>query len=173
MARVNIITRTTAKGIGKQELVGGLMVEEIVNGKPKQYEHFLYRESMTSYEVTLQLLANALTIVKRSENDYESISIYTDVELVNTAFKNKWFEKWHDAEWKNAKGEQIANSEEWQHLWKLLYPLAERYSITDSYSRWGGTLLMHCEKELENHRYHQLVDENVNRVKERLENDNE
>ena len=111
MDRVNIITVTTAKGPRQQEMVGMFLVEQIHNGIPITKEGYLYREKIAKTEMTLQLLVNAAFIVSKARIDFDSVEIFTDEGLVESAFRNKWIENWNESGWKNAKGKDVANAE--------------------------------------------------------------
>lgn len=173
MARINIVLATTSKGPSEQECVGGYIVEEIINGKAKKCEKFLYREHISRDELTLQLLANAITLVKRSENEYESIEIYSDAGTVKNAFINHWIDNWNENDWITAKKEKVKHEDTWKFIWKTMQPIMERCIFCSKESRWSNELHQHCENELEKVKNTQLVEENVKKIKEMLDHGND
>jgi len=168
------MTVTTAKGPSKQKAIGMFLVETIDKGFPETSHKCLIRENITGTELTLQLLANALTVAKHKETDFETITIFTDEPIVEQAFENKWIEKWQEQDWKNAKGKAVSNSEIWQMIWNLMKESGKRYVVTSKKSSYTNWMLNQCEQEQRKIRNHEMVEENLKRVRELLDdNDKE
>lgn len=149
MDRVNIITVTTAKGPRQQEMVGMFLVEQIHNGIPITKEGYLYREKIAKTEMTLQLLVNAAFIVSKARIDFDSVEIFTDEGLVESAFRNKWIENWNESGWKNAKGKDVANAEIWQQLYEIMKSSSKRFIVTKERSQYKGWMELQAEKRLQ------------------------
>lgn len=50
------------------------------------------------------------------------IDIYTESEYVIEPVRKGWLNTWEKAGWKNAKGQEVKNKEEWRQLKYLLAP---------------------------------------------------
>ncbi len=140
MARVNIMTAVTNPTSPKpMKRIGMCMIEVIDNGFPKTIERYLERESITEKELSLQLLANALTILKRLNIEFEEVGIYSDCKYIESAFNNKWLDGWTESDWMNAKGKEVANKDLWKMIWELLTAIGKRYILPEdksSYENW-------------------------------------
>lgn len=149
MDRVNITTVTTAKGPRQQEMEGMFLVEQLHDGVPITKEGYLYREKITKVEMTLQLLVNAAYIVSKAKVDFDSVEIYTDENLVESAFKNKWIENWNENGWKNAKGKDVSNAETWQQLYEIMKNSSKRFIVAGNRSQYTGWMEAQAEKKLQ------------------------
>lgn len=139
MDRVNIVTATTCKGPAKQKATGMMLIEHIKDGIPNTIYQYLERDSITPKELSLQLLANALIIIKHSNADFDSVEIYSDESYLKSDFENKWLENWTANDWKNAKGKDVADAQLWQQITKLIQKSGKRVIFTSaksSYYEW-------------------------------------
>lgn len=151
MARVNVMTAITGnKSPAQIERVGMWMVEVIDDGFPITYQGMLKRESITGRELTLQLLANGLTKLRKLEIEFEEIAMYFDCQVVESAFLNKWIERWSEQDWKNAKGEEIADKDTWMMIWNLLTSLGKRYIAPREKSSYENWMHDQIEKAIKN-----------------------
>lgn len=48
------------------------------------------------------------------------ININTDSDYLMAAVKNGWLTKWQQNEWKNAKGQEVKNTEQWKCVARLM-----------------------------------------------------
>lgn len=48
------------------------------------------------------------------------LEIYTYSDYIPGVINNKWYIKWINNNWKNAKGKSVANGSEWRYLLELL-----------------------------------------------------
>lgn len=139
MARININVATNAHGPSKQQVIGMYVIEHIDDkGKLETKEGMLIREKVTGTELTLMLLINALYIVRKileiaPVQQFESLTIYTDEQLVETAMLNRWIDKWEENSWKNAKGKEVAHSDLWKRAIELMRTCCERYIFMGQY----------------------------------------
>lgn len=74
--------------------------------------------------------------------------IYTESNYVAAGFRLGWSEDWKRSGWKNAKGKEVANKEEWQELLILLN--GQQFDF----------------KVKEEHEYRQWLQREVKRIKE-------
>lgn len=58
----------------------------------------------------IESLVNALKRLKKPCN----VTIITDSAYLYGPIMNSWAQKWADSEWKNAKGQEVANTEHWK-----------------------------------------------------------
>ena len=49
-----------------------------------------------------------------------NLTIYTDSTYIAGAIEQRWPDKWEAADWRTAKGRDVANKELWQELMRLL-----------------------------------------------------
>lgn len=121
MSRLNVHIATNAKGPAKQHVIGMYVVEHIdEKGKLETKEGMLIRDSSTGQELTLMLMINALYIVNKIQTKYESLSIFTNEQLVETALLNKWIDRWSESNWKTTKGKDVVCSDLWKKCGELL-----------------------------------------------------
>lgn len=139
MDRVNIMTVTTCKGPARQSATGMWMIEHIHDGIPNTKHGFLKREKITSKELSLQLLTNAMYTVKAAKADFDSIEIYSDEPYVVAAFENKWVEKWDKNNWMASRGNEVAFVDTWKMILKLMNESGKRFIFStaqSSYENW-------------------------------------
>ena len=74
------------------------------------------------------------------------LTIFTDSTYVAAGYQQGWLEKWEKDGWKNAKGKDIANMDEWKELQKLLEPHEKQFRTREAhpYRAW---LLTETEKK--------------------------
>ena len=149
MDKVNIIVATTCKGPGKQEAVGMWLIERIKDGIPETKDGFLERESITSKELTIQCLANAVYIISKANVEFDTVEVYLEEPIVASAFMNKWIDKWMANDWKNSKGEPVAHSEDWKKLYELMDSSSKRFIVTTHRSSYTDWMKMQADKHLE------------------------
>lgn len=181
MARLNIHIATNAKGPAKQRVIGMYVIELIDDGKLDTKEGMLIRESSTGKELTLMLMINALFIVAKMRNQYESLSLYTNEQLVESALLNKWIEKWQESDWKNAKGKEVAHADLWQQATELINSCCEKMiwcgkhefnpqeqiKRDSSYLSWMEIQCKNKEKEISDK---EKVESMIEKFKEKMDN---
>ena len=139
MDRVNIVTITSCKGPAKQKADGMLLVEFIHNGEPLTKTKVIHKDSITSMEFSLQLLANAMYIVNHANTDFDSIEVYSDEQSITSAFNNKWVEKWQQDNWLTAKGTDVKHKDIWNMILELMNQSGKRFIFCkekSSYENW-------------------------------------
>lgn len=169
MARVNVITSITdPKCPAKIQRVGIWIIEVVENSFPVTSQGMLVREAITGQELTLQLLANALTKAKQLNKEIESIEMYFNCEVVEERILNKWLEKWNDNEWKNAKGKDIADKDTWMLIWNLLIGLGNRYIVSQKQSSYELWMQSELRKQMEKIKDKAAAEESVKKIQEML-----
>lgn len=148
MDKVNIFVVTTAKGPSKQKVAGYFVIEHLKDGIPITKEGRLFRDKATGLELTLKLLINALYLVSKANVEYETLVIATKEPLIDSAFNKKWIDEWKKSEWKNKKGAEISNCEDWQQLCELLEGLSKRYLFSNENTSYFNIMTMWSESYL-------------------------
>lgn len=157
MDKVNIYAVTTCKGPSVQEAAGAYVIEKITDGIPTTKQGYLYRKETTGVELTIQLLSNAVYILSKLDIKFETLMISTEEKIVESAFTQKWIDKWIKEDWKNSKGSPVAHKEDWQVLVNLLEGLSQRYIFTNKNTSFFPIMHMWSDKELHDHRLHEEI----------------
>lgn len=167
MDRVNITITTTCKGPSKQESVGYFLIEHVKpDGTPETKDGHLYRESITGKTLTLQLLSNALYILSKTEKRYNTIEVHLEDEYVESAFTNKWIDKWKESEWTNAKGKPLKDAEIWESLFERMSNLTDRFIVTTARSSYSSLMKSWSEDRLKSEQRLSKYHENREKGKE-------
>lgn len=134
MFEVNIYLETSLKGPGTRAGWYAAVVEyQTKHNGTKTREIFEYDEAITYHKSALRAFAKSLKILNKECN----LTIYTDSVYLISSFQNH-LTKWEENGYKNAKGEDIKNQDEWQQISKL----KKRHNVTfiqikrHSYSMW-------------------------------------
>ena len=169
MARVNIMTAITDNRTpAKMPRIGMWLIEVIEDSFPVTHQGTLERESITAQELTLQLLANALTKLKKLNIEMDEIEIYLDCTVVRSAFMNHWLDKWSINEWKSAKGEEIADKSTWMLLWNLLTETGKRYIAVDKQSRYENWMHTELNRAVTKKREKEIAEESIKKIMQKL-----
>jgi len=168
MVSVNIYAITTAKGPSVQEAYGCYVVERVHKGIPYTHEGFLYREAITGIDLTIQLLCNAIYILKKLEIEFDTLAIATEEPIVESAFNKKWIDKWIADDWINAKGKEIKYREDWETLIKMLEGLSDRYIFSNQNTSYFGIMHTWTDKKLKEKKSERNVHEEISKLKERM-----
>ncbi len=111
--RVDIFIETTYKGPARKDGAGMWVAEyRKKNGDPVTREGKIYLNDSTENQVTLLLIAAAMSILVKPC----SVRVFTRCEHVLNAIKNGWPGQWEKAGWINAKGRPVGNAREWQQI---------------------------------------------------------
>ena len=149
MGKVNIVTATTCKGPAKQEAAGKWLIEYVTEDGTETKDGFLYRQCTTGNELTLQLLTNAVYLIGKSKEEFDTVECRIDSDVIASAFMNKWIDNWKENDWKNSKGDDVANAETWKKLYSIMDSTAKRFIVTDHRSRYTDWLKYEAQKRLE------------------------
>lgn len=111
--RVDIFIETTYKGPARKDGAGIWVAEyRKKNGDPVTREGKIYLNDSTENQVTLLLIAAAMSILVKPC----SVRVFTRCEHVLNAIKNGWPIQWEKDGWINAKGRPVGNAREWQQV---------------------------------------------------------
>ena len=134
MQHVNIYTESSIKGPRKRDGVYGYVLEMGTSKGPATLTKIEYIKDVTENKSELMAIIGAL---KRLKGKCE-LTIYTESSHVAAGFQNGWIDNWIQSEWKNAKGKDVANKEEWQEMHHLLneQEFELRVSEEHSYKEW-------------------------------------
>ena len=118
---------------GKKKGAYCYILELIKEDKPITLTDTGILEPMSENKAELTVLLKALgRIVKECE-----VVVYGSSDHIKTGVE-KWLKDWVRADWKNAKGKEVANKDKWQQLLAFV----EKYNITiseqkkHSYTSW-------------------------------------
>ena len=97
---------------------------EFTDEKNKVHRKELHetRQATSKQSNALEAMIAALKVLKTPC----MVSIYSDEDYITAAFQNGWINDWANHEWKNKKGREIRNAEQWQQAWELIKPHPRR-----------------------------------------------
>lgn len=75
----------------------------------------------------LQALIDALDILNRPC----MLNIYSDSDYVIAPFQQGWIQNWEKHEWKNAKGHEVRNADQWRRIHEALARHSARFIRLD------------------------------------------
>jgi ribonuclease HI len=84
----------------------------IIIDKNKKYSISGHREYSTNNEMELEAVYKALSHFKEKK----IITIKSDSAYVVGCFKNQWYKRWIQNDWKNSKNQPVKNKEMWQKI---------------------------------------------------------
>ena len=131
---VNIYIYQTIKGPGTRAGSYTYILEADVNGKVATLTSTDTLEPMTEKKAELTVILKAL---KRLVKDCDVMIVGCSAYLITAI--NQWLDNWENSNWKNAKGKDIANKEEWQELLKYI-----RKQVLKSTDSVRGFIDEHC-----------------------------
>lgn len=141
---VNIYMYHTIHSPGTKAGSFTYILETEINGKVATLTKTDILEPMTENRAELTVLLKAL---KRLRKECDVLIIGAGAYIKQGV--ESWLEKWIEADWKNAKGKDVANKEEWQQFLEF----SQKYNIkicepcSHSYSYWIQTTTDKKEKE--------------------------
>lgn len=75
-----------------------------------------YEDNTTNQRMELKAAIVGLKFIEHKAN----IKLYSDSAYLCNCFSNKWYVNWLKNNWKNAKGESVANRDLWELILKLV-----------------------------------------------------
>lgn len=128
--KVRIYMASSIKGLHKKTGV----VAYVLEAEEKTVTQFGKVENANENESLIKDLKHALERVNRKSE----IALYIDNYHIERAFALDWLEGWKTAEWKNAKGKDVANKEDWQRIADLLNgrTVEVHFKEEHSYRKW-------------------------------------
>ena len=133
MMQVNIYTYQTIKGPGTKAGTCTYILETEVKGKVATLTKTESLETMSENKAELTAILKAL---KRLRKECE-VTIFGESNYIKQGAE-RWLDGWVAAGWKNAKGKEVANKEEWQqfHEFRTKYNITISSPVQHSYSNW-------------------------------------
>ncbi len=108
-----VIIYTDGACSGNQNTVNKGGWGAILLWKDKSKELFGGEKNSTNNRMELKAVIEALKALKTQKL---SVDIYSDSAYIVNCFKQKWYEKWENNGWKNAKKEKVENRDLWEEL---------------------------------------------------------
>ena len=134
MDRVHIYTYTDIRGPRKRAGYYIYLLEQ-QTGKGPATLHKIEKVEEPATENKVQLMA-AVGALRRLTRNCDLV-IHTHSEYVAAGFTKGWLQKWAGNDWKNGKGEPVANRTEWEEIAGLLNAHEfEFYAGKHAYSEW-------------------------------------
>lgn len=134
MDRVHIYTYTDISGPRKRTGYYIYLLElGTKNGPVTLHQIEKVEEPETENRVELTAVVRALRRLTKNCD----LAIHTHSRYVTAGFEKGWIEKWVKNDWKNGKGEPVANREEWEEMAELLNAHEfQFYQGRHAYSIW-------------------------------------
>lgn len=123
MEQVDVYTHSNLKGFKKGNGTVQYALTISLKGKVHVVDGCLEVRNVTENQSELIVLIEALKRMNRSC----VLCIHTESKYLVSCLENKWVDEWRARNWVNAKGNIVANAEEWKELDELL--AKHRYSF--------------------------------------------
>lgn len=81
--------------------------------------HKKHIEHMNRYTMQSNYLAALISVLETLQNPC-MLSIYSPSDYITEPIRQGWLNSWALHDWKNAKGKEVRNAEQWQQVKKLL-----------------------------------------------------
>lgn len=132
MNQVNIYIYQTIKGPARKAGAYAYVLETEINGKTATLTKIDKLEAMTENKAELTVILESL---KRLRKECLVTIIGAKGYIIQG---NELLERWKEAGWKNAKGKEIANKDEWQQFleYKEKYCIEVVGESTHEYLQW-------------------------------------
>ncbi|MCM1387832.1 MAG: hypothetical protein NC231_10920 [Bacillus sp. (in: Bacteria)] len=133
MSKVNVYIYTTIKSPRKRQGAYTYLLESETSKGTATRSATEFLENVTAHQAELMALTAALKRICK----HCDLTIYTDSVYVPSCV-GKWLDKWQQDNWINAKGQPVANMEEWQDLACLLNEHSYHFVLGEnhSYHEW-------------------------------------
>lgn len=134
MKQVNIYIYMTQKGPKKHTGAYTYILEYPVSKGPVTLSKTGTYEESTMQQAELRIMIEAL---KRLSKTCE-LTIYTELTYAAPAIEKGWLVKWQQNNWLTAKGDPVANREEWEELAVLLNKHVYKFVVKEehTYRAW-------------------------------------
>lgn len=117
MKEVNLYIDTSIKGPKRRDGAFIYLLDYTTESrKQHQAKSICKIPNSTENMLTLEALVAALNRITMPCK----LHIYLECRYVANAFRNGWLENWVNNDWKNAKGEPVADAERWRDIQYLL-----------------------------------------------------
>ncbi len=88
--------------------------------------HEKHIHEMRRYTMQSNYLAALIDVLKALQKPC-MLSIYSASDYIVEPIRQGWLQNWALHEWKNAKGKEVRNAEQWKQVKKLLAPHSVRF----------------------------------------------
>ena len=116
MKKIYVYIGTSYKSPRQKEGAYGYVLEYSTPKGPATLTNVKHIKDTSHYKAELIALVEAL---RRLKYPCE-LEIFTDLAYVSDTWEREFPQRWAERDWKNSRGEDIANKEEWQELMRLL-----------------------------------------------------
>lgn len=123
--KIEVYTDGSTKNNGQKNAVGGWAYLVLINGA-MAHSDYSYLVGTTNQQMELYAAIEACNYLDNRYGNFDEFIIYSDSAYLVNCANNKWYNKWLETDWKNSKGEPVANKEYWQ----LLLPYFDDYRFT-------------------------------------------
>lgn len=117
MKQVNIYTDGACSGNQNENNLGGWGA--ILQFGPYEKELWGGEHNTSNNRMELTALIKALSALKEGGL---RLRIFSDSSYLVNCFKNKWYIKWQQNDWKNSRKKPVENRDLWERLLELLSP---------------------------------------------------
>lgn len=135
MQSVNIYLETNIKGLKQTEgYISYVLEYKCSNGTIVTREEFIKLYNATANQAYLK----ACILAIQRLNKPCKVNIYCGSSYLVNAVNKQWLSEWEKNNWKNAKGADIKNMEQWQQLYKEWIKHSVEFILVDKheYSHW-------------------------------------
>lgn len=115
MKKVNIYTYSTIKGPGTKSGSYTYLLEYVTEKGTATLTKQGAMEQVTENQAELRVLLEAANRI----HEPCEITVFTESDYLKNGVEG-WLDRWKAADWKNSKGKEVANSEEWKKVAELL-----------------------------------------------------
>lgn len=133
MKKIYVYIGTSYKSPRQKEGAYGYILEHPTPKGPATLTQIKYVKDMTFHKAELTALVEALKRLRYSCD----LEIFTDSVYIVSTWEQEFPKRWAEQNWKNSRGEDIANKEEWQEMLRLLIGnVAFHLNEEHSYKQW-------------------------------------
>lgn len=115
MKTLDIFTDGACSGNQHDENIGGWGV--ILEFGEHSKELFGGEKNTTNNRMEMQALLQGLLAVKK---DHQSIRVFSDSSYLMNCFREKWYVKWYQNNWKTANRTDVENRDLWEALFEQI-----------------------------------------------------
>ena len=145
MQTVSIYTYSGVRGLKRQNAPVAYVLSVVTGAGERTRKAVETVKDATENQSELIVLIKALERMNKPCN----LKIYTESAHVSTAIEQGWLARWKSNGWKNVKGNEIANAEEWKRLDELMeqHEVEVFFKEEHSYRKWLKEEVRKARKE--------------------------
>lgn len=111
---------------------GGWGAIILIPSQRKKYHISGYEQETTNNRMELKAVIEAVRLA--TEQNVDSIHIFSDSAYVVNAINQSWILRWENNSWRTASGEAVKNKDLWVQLSFLLYKQAVKFTKVKGHS---------------------------------------